>query len=92
MSSAFVKFTAIRNLLRRRSLHITSTARTDAVRSEGATTGTKGFGDKEKAEEALWARKHDAELLNKLKQSLAEQKKSTDEIKRKIIELEEKHK
>lgn len=58
MSSAFVKFTTIRNLLRRRSLHITSTARTDAVRSEGATTGTKGFGDKEKAEEALWARKH----------------------------------
>lgn len=58
MSSAFVKFTAIRNLLSRRSLHITSTARTDAVRSEGATTSTKGFGDKEKAEEALWARKH----------------------------------
>ncbi|CAO3698138.1 unnamed protein product [Rhizopus stolonifer] len=82
MLSTTVKPAAIRNILSRRSLHMTSLAR-----SEGT-----GLNEKEKAQEATWARKHDAELLEKLKKSLADQEKTTSEIKAQLAELEGKHK
>lgn len=75
------------NILTRRSLHMTT-----IVRSEGATAGSKGFGEKEKAVENQWARSHDAELLKSLKSKLAEQEKSTADIKQKLSELESKNK
>ncbi|KAG1325649.1 hypothetical protein G6F62_008431 [Rhizopus arrhizus] len=53
MFSTSVKSTSVRNILARRSLHMTS-----ATRSEGATASSKGFGEKEKAVETKWAREH----------------------------------
>ncbi|CEG84539.1 hypothetical protein RMATCC62417_18327 [Rhizopus microsporus] len=79
--------TAVRTYLTRRSIHMTS-----VVRNEGATAGSKGFGEKEKAVENQWARKHDAELLKKLRENLEQQEKQTAEIKKQLAELESKQK
>ncbi|KAG0743782.1 hypothetical protein G6F57_000179 [Rhizopus arrhizus] len=87
MFSTSVKSTSVRNILARRSLHMTS-----ATRSEGATASSKGFGEKEKAVETKWAREHDAELLKKLRKSLEDQEKTTAEIKEKLAKLEGKQK
>lgn len=52
--------TAVRTYLTRRSIHMTS-----AVRNEGATASSKGFGEKEKAVENQWARKHVSNCVRK---------------------------
>ncbi|CAO3661298.1 unnamed protein product [Rhizopus stolonifer] len=85
MLSTFVKPTTLRNIFTRRTLHMAS-----VLRTEGATASSKGFSEKEKAAEAQWARKHDAELLGKLQKSLADQEKTTNEIKQKLADLEKK--
>ncbi|KAG1150343.1 hypothetical protein G6F37_000056 [Rhizopus arrhizus] len=87
MLSTSIKVNPIRNITHRRTLHMAS-----VLYTEGATAETKDFGKKEKAAESQWARKHDAELLEKLKKSLAEQEKKTTEIKEKLAELEGKQK
>ncbi|KAI9282352.1 hypothetical protein BY458DRAFT_497927 [Sporodiniella umbellata] len=85
MLSASVKPATIRNVLSRRSLHMTCIRRNEAP-------SNRGLNEKEKAQEATWARKHDAELLEKLKKSLADQEKTTTEIRAQLDKLEGKHK
>lgn len=76
------------NIFARRGLHITS-----ILRTEGATaSGSKGFAQKEKAIENQWARHHNDELLQSLKQRISEQEKATADIKQKLAELQAKHK
>ncbi|KAI7876906.1 hypothetical protein K492DRAFT_134703 [Lichtheimia hyalospora FSU 10163] len=53
--------------------------------TEGATTRTKDWGDKERAAENVWA-KHAATLRNLLE----EQKKTTDAIKQELDKITEK--
>ncbi|KAG0172897.1 hypothetical protein DFQ28_004089 [Apophysomyces sp. BC1034] len=54
--------------------------------TEGATTQTKDFGEKEKAAENRWARAHDVEKLKMLQ----EKQKENEELKRQINELKNK--
>ncbi|KAK4515022.1 uncharacterized protein ATC70_002631 [Mucor velutinosus] len=87
ISTRFASASTRSNILTRRSLHMTSIART-----EGATAGSKGFKEKETAVENQWARSHDAELLQSLRKTLADQEQATADIKQKLTELESKQK
>ncbi|CAO3654494.1 unnamed protein product [Mucor fragilis] len=87
ISTRFASASTRSNILTRRSLHMTSIAR-----SEGATAGSKGFKEKETAVENQWARSHDADLLKSLKKTLADQEQATADIKQKLTELESKQK
>ncbi|KAI9319810.1 hypothetical protein BX666DRAFT_2024870 [Dichotomocladium elegans] len=55
--------------------------------SEGATAGTKDFGEKERAIENHWARVHDEEKLRAIHDALEKQKKLTDAMKKEVDEL-----
>ncbi|KAI8997715.1 hypothetical protein BDB01DRAFT_772131 [Pilobolus umbonatus] len=75
--------TIARNLITRRSLHMTSIART-----EGAAANSGAFGQKEKAVENQWARTHDAELLKQIKKALETQEQETASLRKKLADLE----
>ncbi|KAI7893957.1 uncharacterized protein EV154DRAFT_499730 [Mucor mucedo] len=59
--------------------------------SEGATASTGSFGQKEKAIENQWARAHDAEKLQLLRDAIGKQEKDTASLKKNLAELEKKH-
>ncbi|CAO3638445.1 unnamed protein product [Cunninghamella blakesleeana] len=83
-------------MIARATLRIRSNVATIAKRysstseSAGATASTKDFGSKEKAIENQWARVHDAEKLKILRKELDAQKKATEDLSKKIEELETK--
>ncbi|KAJ8659641.1 hypothetical protein O0I10_004620 [Lichtheimia ornata] len=58
--------------------------------TEGATTRTKDWGDKERAAENVWAKHADSEKLKALRNLLEEQKKTTDAIKQELDKITEK--
>ncbi|KAI9494319.1 hypothetical protein BDB00DRAFT_871410 [Zychaea mexicana] len=58
--------------------------------TEGATAESKGWNDKEKAVENMWARQAEAEKIKALKNVLAEQRKTTDAIKKELDEMSKK--
>ncbi|KAI7899297.1 uncharacterized protein BX663DRAFT_564110 [Cokeromyces recurvatus] len=80
-----IRFTTSLTTIRRRGLHMTN-----MTRSEGATANSKGFKEKETAVENQWARSHDAELLKTLKEKLATNEQTTEDLKRKLTELQSK--
>ncbi|KAI9248897.1 hypothetical protein BDA99DRAFT_564717 [Phascolomyces articulosus] len=59
--------------------------------TEGATAHAKGWGEKEKAQENMWARQAEKEKIKLLKQVLQEQKKATDAIKKELDVLSKRH-
>ncbi|KIM65427.1 hypothetical protein SCLCIDRAFT_1212168 [Scleroderma citrinum Foug A] len=61
------------------------TMRTYTVgRSEGSVAESRQFGKKEKAHEDEYARRHDAELLRKMKAELEAKKKQVAELEAKV--------
>ncbi|CDS06332.1 hypothetical protein LRAMOSA08860 [Lichtheimia ramosa] len=58
--------------------------------TEGATSRSKGWSDKERATETVWAKQADSEKLKALRKLLEEQKKTTDAIKHELDKITEK--
>ncbi|KAI7854077.1 hypothetical protein BDC45DRAFT_509734 [Circinella umbellata] len=59
--------------------------------TEGATASTKSWGDKEKAQENMWARQAEQEKIKILKQALSEQKKTTETIRKELDAISKRH-
>ncbi|KAI6030311.1 hypothetical protein EDC04DRAFT_2711345 [Pisolithus marmoratus] len=55
-------------------------------RTEGSVAQTKEFGKKERAHEDEYARRHDAELLRKLKAEVEKKKKELADLEAKVEE------
>ncbi|KAK7443550.1 hypothetical protein VKT23_015723 [Stygiomarasmius scandens] len=57
---------------------------------EGSVAQTKGFKDKESAHENEYARKHDAELLQKLKAQIEQKKIELEQLQKEHANVENK--
>ncbi|EGV62728.1 hypothetical protein PSN45_000682 [Yamadazyma tenuis] len=72
----------------RQSVRSLSTTRVVLSSNEGATAaGKDAFSDRERAQETAYVKKHEAEQLKALKEQLAKQKETIDQLAQEIKSL-----